>query len=235
MEEIISKILNESGYIIVNNDKLQYYTKEEKSYFFTVNIAEADFTILRSKELIKENEDYKKVLDGFTAIVNSGEQITIEKNSSLIVLIKCNSIESIDSLRQQILLFEEDEYFLKKYVLLYTDESISQLTHTPLIPLLRDKVCNNDFFTLFAAIGHKAEIAEYIVVLQLFIKLPFLNLNEDRNGFTSLSQKINTILDNDIQLFTSLLDRADDIRQVDFSKSKYEAAINELLSFFSHD
>ncbi|MCE4067148.1 hypothetical protein LXM63_18755 [Chryseobacterium gleum] len=235
MEEIISKILNESGYTKVENATLQYYTREEKSYFFIVNISEAHFTSLKSKELIKENEQYKKVLDSFTAIVNSGEQITIEKNSSLIILVKCNNIESIEELQQQILLFEEDEYFFKKYVILYTDESIIQLTDNPLVPSLREKVGNIELFNVFASIGYKTNIAEYVVIIELFIKLPFLSLTEDREGFTSLSEKITNTLDDDMHGYTTLLSKTNEIQQLDFSRSEDEVEINELLSFFAND
>lgn len=235
MEEIISKILNESGYTIVENATLQYYTREEKSYFFIVNISEADFINLKSKELIKENEQYKRVLDGFTTIVNNGEQITIEKNSSLIVLVKCNNIESIEELQQQILLFEEDEYFFKKYVVLYTDASIIQLTDSPLIPSLRKKVGNIELFNVFASIGYKTDIAEYVVIMELFIKLPFLSLAEDREGFTALSEKITNTLDYDIPLYTTLLSKTNEIKKLDFSRVEDEAEINDLLSFFPND
>lgn len=235
MNEIINKILIESDYIIVENTTLQYYTREEKSYFFTVNIPETDFKNLKSKELIKENEQYKRVLDAFSSIVNDGEQITIEKNSSLIVIVKCNNIESIEELKQQILLFEEDEYFFKKYVILYTEESITQLTNSPLIPILREKVGNIAFFNNFASNGYKTDIAEYVVIMELFIKLPFLSLAENRERFTALSEKITNALDDDMHRYTTLLSKTNEIQQLDFSRSEDEAEINELLSFFSND
>ncbi|MES2131214.1 MAG: ABC-three component system middle component 1, partial [Bacteroidota bacterium] len=153
MEHIIKKILTECGYV-EKGQGILFHSKEDKSFFFTISIAEENFITLRNKELIKLNQEYKAVMDAFKTIVNSGEQITIEKNSSLIVLVKCANINSIANLQQQILLFEEDEYFFKKYVILYTDNSILELTVNPIIPQLRTKVNDNEKFNQFAAQGY---------------------------------------------------------------------------------
>jgi hypothetical protein len=234
MERIIKTLLNESAYV-EKNQGISFYSKEDKSFFFIVNIPEEDFCLIKSKELIQNNQQYKAVLDGFKGIINSGEQITIEKNSSLIVLVKCSSIDAIEKLQQQILFFEEDPYFFKKYVILFTNVSIRGLTITPLIPELRTKINDNQSFDRFAREGYQPEIAEYIVIMQLFIKLPFLNLDHGTEGFTSLNQKIATILHTETLLYKSLLSHSEEFSKVDFSKPEEEAKINELLSILPHD
>lgn len=235
MKEIIKRILSECEYSNITTEELSYHTKEEKSYFFIVNISEADFSTFRSKEIIKENEQYNNVLDEFTKITNNGDRITIEKNSSLLVLVKCASIEATNSLQQQILLLEEDEYFFKKYVIVYTDDSISELNVNPIIPLLRTKINSIDVFNRFATVGCKDEIAEYFTVMELFIKLPFLSINEDAEGYIALGQKIRDVLDTDQSLYLDLLSNAENLGQVNFSKPEDEVVINELLSILSHD
>lgn len=234
MERIIKQLLNECAYV-EKTEGITFYSKEDKSFFFTVQISEEAFIPLKSKDLIKENQQYKTVMDGFKSMINSGDRNTIEKNSSLLVLVKCSSIEAIENLQQQILLFEEDQYFFKKYVILYTDVSISGLTATPLIPDLRTKINHNRTFNRFAKEGYHSEIAEYLVVLQLFIKLPFLILDHGTEGFTSLIQKITSVLNTDASLYESLLSHSGELGQVDFSKSEDEAKINELLSILPHD
>ncbi len=174
MRQIIEKLLIECGYS-EKEQGISFYSKEDRSFFFIVTIEEENFALLKSKDLVKENQSYKAVMDGFKSIVNSGEQIVMEKNSSLIVLVKCADINAISKLQQQILLFEEDEYFFKKYVILYTDSSITGLTITPLLPELRVKVKHNESFDKFANQGYISELAEFLVVIQLFIKLPFLS------------------------------------------------------------
>lgn len=68
MEELIKNILNECGYTVFENESVEYYTIEEKSYFFLVSISETDFKNFKSGELITENEQYKNVLDSFTKL-----------------------------------------------------------------------------------------------------------------------------------------------------------------------
>lgn len=234
MERIIKQLLNESAYV-EKTEGISFYSKEDNSFFFIVNIPETDFTPLKSKDLINENQHYKAVMDGFKTIINSGNRITIEKNSSLIVLVNCSSIDSIEKLQQQILLFEEDQYFFKKYVILYTNDSIKGLTTSPLIPELRTKINSNITFNRFAREGYQEEIAEYLIIMQLFIKLPFLNLDHGIEEFTSLNQKITSALSAEKSLYASLLSHSEELGQVDFSKSEDEARINELLSILPHD
>jgi hypothetical protein len=234
MEQIIKKLLLESGYVERTLD-LSFFSKEDKSFFFLVNISEDNFTLVKNKDSMKENQEYEAVIDGFKTLVNSGEQITIEKNSSLIMLVKCADINAIENLQQQILFFEEDEYFFKKYVILYTEDSIKGLTSTPLIPKLRAKVHNNESFNKFATLGYKAEISEYLVIMQLFIKLPFLKLGPGIEGFTSLNQKITTVLNTQIALYTSLLENSERLSQVNFSNPDDEDKISVLLNILPYD
>lgn len=234
MEQIIKILLGECGYV----EKMQgisFYSKEDQSFFFIINIPEVNFVLLKNKELMKENQQYKAVLDGFKTIINSGEQITIEKNSSLLVLVKCANINAIENLQQQILLFEEDEYFFKKYVISYTDNAITGLTSNPLLPELRTKVNNIAKFNQFATQGYRSEIAEFLVILQLFIKLPFLHLDHGTERFTSLRQKLLTVLGPQQSLYTSLLQNAEGLTEVDFTKPEEEDRISQLLSILPHD
>lgn len=234
MERIIKQLLIESAYVD-KTEGISFYSKDDKSFFFIVNIPETDFTPLKNKDLIKENRQYKAVMDGFKTIINSGDNITIEKNSSLIVLVNCSSINAIENLQQQILLFEEDQYFFKKYVILYTDSSISGLTTTLLIPELRTKINDNTAFSRFAREGYQEDIAQYLVIMQLFIKLPFLNLGHGTEGFISLNQKITSVLNTEESLYASLLSQSEELMQIDFSNPEDEARINELLSILPHD
>lgn len=234
MEELVKKLLSECAY----NEKTEgitFYSKDDKSFFFIINFSEEEFTPLKNNNLIKENQQYKAVMNGLKEIINSGGQITIEKNSSLIVLVKCSSIEAIEDLQNQILLFEEDQYFFKKYVILYTDASVSGLNANPLVPELRMKINDKTNFNRFAREGFKSEIAEYLVVMQLFIKLPFLNLDHGTEGFTSLNQKIIFVLNAEAELYKSILNRSEELGQIDFSKPEDEAKINQLLNNLLND
>jgi hypothetical protein len=234
MEQLIEKLLTECGYS-KRDQGISLYSKEDKSFFLMVSISEEVFLSLRNKDLIRDNQSYKVVLDGFKQLINTGDQVAVEKNTSLLVLVRCLEIGAIVKLQQQILLFEEDEYFFKKYVILYTDDSIIGLNSTPLVPQLRVKVKNKEHFNQFAGEGYLPELAEFLVVVQLFIKLPFLNFEHGTETFTPLSQKLSTDLGISYPLYTALLHNSDGLLEIDFTKPESEDRINELLSKLPND
>ncbi|MGV3609436.1 MAG: ABC-three component system middle component 1 [Fluviicola sp.] len=234
MEEIVKRLLNECSYI-EKTDRITFYSKEDKSFFFILSLDEYTFSTLKDKNTLNENVEFKTLMNGFKAIINSGEQITIEKNSSLIILVKCSNIESIETLQQQILFLEEDQYFFKKYVILYTETSVRNLTASPLLSELRNKVNDSTSFDRFAKEGYSSKLDEYLVIMQLFIKLPFLSLDHNLEGFISLYEKIIRDLDTKNSLYIALLENSNDLIQIDFSREEEEAKINELLSLLPHD
>ncbi|MES2131215.1 MAG: hypothetical protein V4506_02630, partial [Bacteroidota bacterium] len=78
-------------------------------------------------------------------------------------------------------------------------------------------------------------IAEYLVIIQFFIKLPFLILEHGTDGFISLNQKIITSLGTEQALYSSLLENAEEFNQIDFTNSEVEDRVNELLNSLPHD
>lgn len=234
MERIIKQLLVESTYV-ERTENITFYSKDDKSFFFILKIVETDFALLKNNDLVKENQQYRALMDEFKTIINNGDNIAIEKNSSLIVLVNCSSINRIEKLQQQILLFEEDPYFLKKYVILYTDTSIMGFPKAILIPELRKKINDNIIFNRYSKEGYIDEIADYLVVMQLFIKLPFLNLDYTTEGFVSLNQKIMSVLNTQESLYASLLSRSEELLQINFSQLEDEEIINETLSFLPND
>lgn len=235
MEQIIKQLLSESGCSEVNGG-LQYFSMQDKAYYFLINLEEKDLALITKKDSLNVIEPYKSIVEEFSKIVSQGDP-AIEKNSSLFVLVKSTSIASLANLQQQIFLLEEDEYFLKKYVLIYTDDSIEQLhrEELPLTNQIRNKVKDNIKFELFASNGYSTDLSEYIVILQLFIKLPFLKLGDENADFKSLSQKLTDTLGKDEAFFQTILKEADSFLDIDFSNPEDEQKINQLLSILPHD
>jgi len=234
MEQILKKILSENGYE-PRTQGIEYHSKGDSSFFFLTSLPELTFKLIKNHDSFDTNEQFKAIMDGFKNIINSGDQIAIEKNSSLIVLVKCASITSLSDLQQQILFLEEDEFFLKKYVILYTDASISALTDDPIVNSLVLKINSIENFGYFATNGYSEEIAEYLVIMQLFIKLPFLKLTLDLTGYSTLSQKLESVLGGLSGLHQTLLERADEFALLDFTNSDDEEKINELIELLPND
>lgn len=234
MEQLFKNILEECEYEI-NNLNIPYYSKGENSFFFWINFEESVFKLLKTKTAFDTNDQYKAIMDGFKSMVEIGNPAALEKNSSLIVMVKCSSITALSDLQQQILLLEEDEYFLKKYVILYTEESIASLTNTPIRATLLEKINNSGNFESFASSGYQDDLAEYLLIMQLFIKLPFLVLRNDSDSYMPLSQKLQTSLANLASFHSTLLSRSSEFEQVDFNNAEHESKIDELISLLPND
>ncbi len=234
MEQLIRKIFVESGFVL-NEQNLPFYSKEEKSFFFKLSFEESDFVTLKNKEIIKQNVKYKSLIDSFKNIVNSGENVIIEKNSSLLIFVKCSSIKALENHRQQILMLEEDEYFLKKYVIFYTEQSISNLLQEPVLDTLTAKLNNSDNLNYFASNGYEDVISEYITILQLFIKLPFLSLSIDQSEYVPLNQKIINELGNLNEFHDKILNEESLFQEIDFFNIEHESKIEDLINFLPND
>lgn len=234
MEQLLNKIFSEYGYESINQD-IQFYTKQDKSFFFSVSLDESVFKLIKNKDSFNNNPECKTVMNGFKSLINSGDQIAMEKNSSLLVLVKCTNITALGDLQNQILFFEEDEYFLKKYVILYTDAAIYGLKDEPIMESLNLKVNNIENFKQFSSTGFSDVIAEYLLIIQLFIKLPFLKLSLDLIDYNTLNQKLLRSLGSLYDIYIRLVQRANEFQVVDFNNAEDETKINELMNLLPND
>ena len=121
----------------------------------------------------------------------------IKKNTSLFVTIKVDELkQSYESLRSMIMKVEEDEYYFRKYVILYTEEGLSRLNSniedllnyiqstSPEGEYLFDKFESDMFFD-----------TSYFIAMQLIIKLPFVSLHHSDNHFEIVENKIQARID----------------------------------------
>jgi len=228
MEELFKKILSECGFEL-SNDQASYYSNQGKSYIFWLCIDETKLKSYVDKDALNKEAAYKLILDGYKAIVNSGKNVSIEKNSSLIILVQCQNTTALAGLQQQILFLEEDEYFFKKYVILYTPDSIANLTATPILPDIRTKISNLVSFDDFAQHGFIDRLSEYLLIMQLFIKLPFLTLSFEETNFTTLEQKINSELNDYLPVFNNFLTNSSELNEIDFLNSEHGSRIDTFL------
>ncbi|MES2239439.1 MAG: ABC-three component system middle component 1 [Bacteroidota bacterium] len=211
------------------------FSYENKSFFFNINIQESELLQIRNTDNFYDNGDYKRILDIYKRLVDTSGISEIEKNSSLIITVKCEDLVSLSKLQQQILLIEENEYFFKKYVILYTDQSISELLKNPTVDFLQEKLNDSDKFNKFSDSGYSSDLTEYMIVLQLFIKLPFLKILFSQNEYLDLNNKLNNSLEKDSLRFDRLIKYHSDINGIDFTKVEDERKINLILKMVSND
>lgn len=186
MLPLIKRIIAESGYYLnerSNQDNL-LFEKQNKEYFLIADYSEDEisdfFSNEKTKSLLSFFEDLKKTISG------------IEKNTSLIICLKVNNLQD-DTERLKNLLYkiEEDEYFFKKYVITYTDNSISTLVDSDtIINTIHKKILEPGRFDQFRNDYFFDD--EYFVVIQLFVKIPFLRFEQGDLEFQNLSEVLDT-------------------------------------------
>jgi hypothetical protein len=238
MIKIIRNILLETGHEVHEiNKETAYYSNKDIAYFFILNLELSEIVDIKNYSDFERNEKYKSLESHFNELVKKGQSNTLEKNTSLIILVKCNTLISIEKHQQPILLIEEDEYFFKKYVILYSESAIQGLyNYSPLVPLLQEKVKNEASYNTYASEGYNDEIAEYLVVLQLFIKLPFLKLSFVKENYKLLGHIISEALEGDLEsTYNNLILYSKQIEEIDFSKEDNEDSIEELLRLLPND
>lgn len=184
MKKIIKKIFEESGFKENNlsTNKISFYEKKDKEYFLISNYSEQDVTDFFSSDktngIISLFDNLKK------------QRTDIEKNTSLLILFKVNSFSEVEKFKNQIFRIEEDEYFFRKYIICYTNESIIDLKVEPQLSrvMLNEKLGDDNSFKKFEKNKYFSD--EYFLIMQLFVKLPFLKLEIQPNDFTNIKEII---------------------------------------------
>ncbi|MBK9247176.1 MAG: hypothetical protein IPM69_03465 [Ignavibacteria bacterium] len=238
MNTIVNKIMAASGYSEESFAGIErYYSKEDNAFFFVIQYSIDDISGLRKYSQLTEKDNYKGFLESFNTLIKEGQSNKIEKNSSLLVLVKSETLEAIGKYHQQILLLKEDEYFFKKYVILYTDATVSVLSQKlNLLNYLHEKLKDEVSFSKYAKQGYCQDIEDYLMVIQLFIKLPPLNVQIGGENFKALHEKISeTLNENDEGFINWILENEEQISKLDFKQENAEGEIEALLNRLPND
>lgn len=233
METIIKTILTNNDFVF--NEEIHGFQKENISYFFIKTISAEQLQEIKSKTSLNESEWYHEFLSQFNQNCNNANYSALEKNSSLIILVNSSSITEIEQLQSQILLIEEDQFYVKKYVIVYTLNSLEKISTSVSNEQLLAAVNNKIAFQTILSSGLIEELEDYVLLLQIFIKLPFLTLKFDEAEFVTLQEKLNLALSNDYGIFQELLGSYDQIKNLDFLSRESESEINNLLTLITND
>lgn len=234
MVQLLYSIFEEQGIKKIADD-IGCFSHENQSFFFNINIQESELLLIKNTQSFYDNEDYKRILDVYKKLVDTSGIPEIEKNSSLIITVKCEYLDTLSKLQQQILLIEENEYFFKKYVILYTEESITELLKKPNVSFLQETLNDSEKFEKYSDSGYSSDLMEYLVVIQLFIKLPFLKLTFSQNEYLDLKNKLDNSLEKDSFIYDRLVRHKIDLDKIDFMKIEDERKINLFLKMISND
>lgn len=237
MNELLLFLFNQTEHQqIVNTTGVLHFTKEDRVHYFILEVLYEDFSKIKSLSAFRESNDtYKNFKKEFDRIVDE-DSSTVEKNSSLIVLVKVDSLEKLEQHKQQILLLEEDEHHFKKFVILYSEnalDSISGLATS--LDALQVEVSNNEKLENFFSYGYFEELEDYLLLLQLFIKLPILKLKSGEESFKPLNQRIKDALGlYSLQTFDKIIELKGELTSFDFTNGS-EEELDEFLKAISND
>lgn len=187
MERIIKKIFSESGF--ADSEPLSetiFFKKKQDNQqeYFLIEFVNAENLI-----------DYFES-DVFDSVISDFEKVQqkapdVQKNTSLIICVELEELDpiSFEKYKKFIWQIEENEYWFKKNIVLYDQYSVGYFNQSSSVLSQLTKVVQNenlfddfkdDFFTN----------SFYYLAIQLFIKIPFLNIPIREEEF----ENIETIL-----------------------------------------
>jgi hypothetical protein len=195
MKSLVKKILTEKAFIIEesileeDHSFLASRTENNKFDFLTVMPIRKDEI---NREVIKE-----KIERYLLKIMETKQNfVGLEKNLSLLVLLEVDSLDLSKEISSLIYDIEEDPYDFKKYVLIYTNEQVSLLesykaaSTGDIIPFINNILNNSQVFSKFKNNEESEDVLIYDLVSKLFIKIPFLSIDNNQQTITNLFDDI---------------------------------------------
>ena len=135
MREIVIKFLQNNHFNQLDTE-FDFYTNSQNSEYFIVS----QYT---SNELHNFFDDDKtsQVIKEFERLSLKSEHENIKKNTSLLILVEVDNLKEAfedEQIQKSILLIEEDYYYFRKLIILYTRDGLLDL---------RDKDSNEMLYT----------------------------------------------------------------------------------------
>jgi hypothetical protein len=206
MDKIIREIINEANFNIVEKIKFNREVINVSDIFFAERTENQKFDYFLIVQL-KEKHFNKEILNAFLdncleLILNNIKVKGLEKNLSLLVLLETETLAFSKERNKFIYDLEEDPYSFKKYVLAYTNEQITYLNESlnnqsqSLIESLQLLIQTKKLFTSFKMKeldrneDEEREAILYDLVSKIFIKLPFLRVEMNKQSLPILKKEI---------------------------------------------
>jgi hypothetical protein len=196
MKAFMKRVLQENGF---NIDEDEF--KDESTFqadrldgkgfdFLTVSFMKQDQI---SDETITED------IERFHSVVSEkkGVIVGLEKNLSLLVMLKVDSLDYPPYIQSLIFDIEEDPYTFKKYILTYTGEQELLLTalfkesnQEKVTSFLYEILNDTEKFSAFKNRATNESALVYDLISKMFIKLPYLSIKNQHKELDSLLNKI---------------------------------------------
>lgn len=209
MRDIIIKFLRNNHFNLVNRE-FDFYTNSQNSEYFILsqyspNELNNFFEDDKTSQVIKEFERVSLVV----------EHENIKKNTSMFILVEVDDLKEIfedEKVQRSILLIEEDYYYFRKFIILYTRNGLLDL---------RDKETNEMLYTYLESNIDAFEddmffSESYFMAMEIGVKLPFFILPKRNDIYQSIE---NQYQDDKDELDNRLLDFYTKVTGENLSKS----------------
>jgi hypothetical protein len=196
MRDTIIKFLQNNHFNQLDTE-FDFYTNSQNSEYFIVSQ-------YSSNDLHNFFDDDKtsQVIKEFKRLSLKSEHENIKKNTSLFILVEVDNLKEAfedEKLQRSILLIEEDYYYFRKFILLYTQNGLLDL---------RDKETNE---MLYIYLDSNIDLFEkdmffsesYFIAMEIGVKLPFFTLPKRNDIYQSIE---NQYQDDNDELDNRLLD-----------------------------
>lgn len=196
MRDIIIKFLQNNHFNQVDRE-FDFYTNSQNSEYFILSQYSLDelnnfFDDDKTSQVIKEFERVSLIV----------EHENIKKNTSMFILVEVDDLKEIfedEKVQQSILLIEEDYYYFRKFIILYTQNGLLDL---------RDKDTNEMLYTYLESNIDAFEddmffSESYFMAMEIGVKLPFFTLPKRSDIYQSIE---NQYQDDKDELDNRLLD-----------------------------
>ncbi|MFU1795408.1 ABC-three component system middle component 1 [Paenibacillus azoreducens] len=195
MKAFMKMTLLENGFSIdescFNEDAFQADRLDGNGFdFLTVGFMNQDQ--ISEESLTEKIQQFHSVLSE-----KKGAIIGMNKNLSLLIMLKVNSLDYPPFIQSLIFDFEEDPYIFKKYILTYTAEQENMLTsmfkesgEKAVTPFLYEILYDTEKFSAFKNREANDSTLLYDLVSKIFIKLPYLSIKNQHKDMDVLLDDI---------------------------------------------
>lgn len=217
MRDIVIEFLQYNHFNQLDTD-LDFYTNSQNSEYFIVSQ-------YSQEELYNFFDDGKtsQVIKEFERLSVKSEHENIKKNTSLFILVEVDELKGAfedEKIQKSILLIEEDYYYFRKFVLLYTQDGLSDL---------RDKAANEALYNYLES--HIDDFEEdmffnesYFMAMEIGVKLPFFTLPKRKDIYQSIENQYH---DNKDELDDRLLDFYSKVSDENLSESLKDISLDD--------
>lgn len=184
MKDILKKAFLDYDYEISDlSDDILFSEISGQEYFLTTQYDGEE--LINFFDLPKTNE----IIDAFER--KQLEKNDIKKNTTLFVYIETDNVESFyEKNKNAIFQIEEDQYFFRKHVIVYTKSGIRNIDSNHNISEELHRILTLDGrINSFEENYYKDE--EFFIAIQLMAKLPFLVIKSDEEPYEPLLEKVN--------------------------------------------